>query len=171
MTRRIGFVMTFVGLALVGCGGGSGTTDLAMPAGNKDLAMAPSPDLTVTVGPDMATPAAAPDMTTPPSGADMMIVPMCTSPADCMGNPCCLSVQMSMLAGLTCSAKMSDCAPMLDFSGSGQTRVCTKDADCTSGLMNSNLPTCCTGMKGGSKIHLCFSAGLAAFSMGQVTCP
>jgi hypothetical protein len=123
--------------------------DLA--ATQQDLALAPHPDL-APVG-DLAR-----------QGA-------CAGPGDCGGNPCCMTLKAQAVQSVQCGGAPSDCAPAIDFAGSGQTRLCTRDADCTSGVANPTLPSCCTAMQGGQHTHLCFSRLWAPLTMGQITCP
>ncbi len=162
MTRSAQSLFAVAGASLLlfilvpSCGGGTGSTH-TMP----DLAEVPD----LTVGPDIATP---PDLKAAPSDGPKM---ECFTPADCGGKPCCLTVQSQALQGLVCTTTADSCNPSLDITGSGQTRTCTTDTDCTSGLTRSILPTCCMATRNGQSIQMCFSTGLAQLSGGAVVCP
>lgn len=137
---------------------------------SHDLAVAPdlASRVDLAVSPDLAV---VRDLAVAPPDLVTTMPKACTSTNDCGGNPCCMTLAASKVQSVSCAAKASDCAPAVDFSGNGQTRICTKDADCTSGLMSSSLPDCCTATQGGAAVHICFSKSLAGFTMGQITCP
>ena len=99
----------------------------------------------------------------------------CDGPAQCGGNPCCLTVK-NLLGGPTpqdivCGMGPTDCAPALDLLAQKLiSRRCAMDADCTAGAPMTQLPTCCTGAFGGQSIRFCASAFIAGLAMGKITC-
>jgi hypothetical protein len=93
----------------------------------------------------------------------------CGGPEFCGGKPCCLTLANKMPKDITCSAAQTDCAPNIDLSGSGKTRLCHVDTDCTAGAANTAYPNCCKGTQGGVEQHFCFSkafAMIAGFDCG-----
>jgi hypothetical protein len=104
------------------------------------------------------------------SCADGGVPVQCAYPAECMGDPCCITVANGAATATNCTNMASACQPNLNVATqSGQTRGCTTNADCTAGVTTPNYPTCCTQVKYG--VHLCFNTTLAALSMGAFTCP
>ena len=145
-----------VALALGACGGG--TTGGNNNVSTGDLASAASGDLATPSDMAMSMPGDAPPAE-------------CMSPKDCGGNPCCLTVTLQVNQGVVCTKAATDCQPALDLSGSGMTRLCTVDADCTTGVAKVLLGSCCAATKNGATTHMCFNKSLASFSMGAVVCP
>ena len=107
-----------------------------------------------------------------PSCPDGGATVSCSGPEFCMGNPCCATITNMSIAGVMCTAAMTDCPGMLNFTtGSGDTRLCHVDADCTRSNTGTTFTNCCTFMQGGQTAHGCFDPAFAALSGGRVTCP
>jgi hypothetical protein len=93
----------------------------------------------------------------------------CNGPAQCGGNPCCLTLENQTPTGFLCTNAPGDCPPMLAM-GSSQTRACKYDGDCTAGLTSSMAPTCCHSTANPNS-RFCFDSAFVGFTMGQVACP
>ena len=133
-------------------------------------------DDVVTLQPDHATVqdmSVVSDLTAPPTSPDLTFAASCGGPADCNGDPCCAQFVKGSVTTVACTSSKSACMPMLNLATqTGMTRICTADADCTSGVTPPNdYSTCCTASGGGQSSKICFSKTLPAFSMGAVTCP
>jgi hypothetical protein len=94
----------------------------------------------------------------------------CREPANCGGNPCCITIGSGfMVQSVMCGASPTACPPMIDvMKGSGVDRACKVDADCTSGVQNPQLPDCCTNTQTAQKV--CFNKSYVQFVQGW-TCP
>jgi hypothetical protein len=102
--------------------------------------------------------------------ADGGVPVQCAYPSECMGDPCCITVQSGAATAANCTNAANACVPNLNVgTQSGQTRGCTTNSDCTAGGITSSYPTCCTQVKYG--VHLCFNSTLAGLSGGAFTCP
>lgn len=96
----------------------------------------------------------------------------CGGPTDCMGDPCCLTVQNSLPTQVVCTNMANACVPSFNLATkSGTTRICRNDADCTSGGVTTSYGTCCTMVDNGQ--HLCFNSTIAGLTSGKgkITCP
>jgi hypothetical protein len=93
----------------------------------------------------------------------------CTGPADCGGNPCCITIGAGFtVQSVLCTTSATACPPMVDATTqSGHDRACHVDGDCTSGVTNPQLPDCCTNTA--TKQHVCFNK--QALAIGGWTCP
>jgi hypothetical protein len=184
MIRTIAF-MTL--LALSGCGngspgggGGGGSGGGGSSGSVADLAT-PPPDLanafvcgnTVCMGGQKCcvtgtTPACAASCNT-----DLGFEAECNSPANCGGNPCCITIGAGFtVQSVVCATSASACPPMVDTNTqSGMDRACTVDADCTAGLASATqLPDCCTNTASHQKV--CFNkAALGIPGVMGFTCP
>lgn len=100
---------------------------------------------------------------------DAGFVAECTGPADCNGNPCCITIGAGFtVQSVLCTSSPTACPPMVDtVSQSGHDRACHVDGDCTSDAPNTMLPDCCTNTA--TKQHVCFNK--AAVGIGGWTCP
>jgi len=178
---------------LAACGGGASgpdgaAADLSIPAPARDLAMA-LPDLrqpvdlagfscgTQSCGPGtfccVTQGPGVPQGSCAASCADGGVPVQCRTPADCSGNPCCLTLKNNNPESVLCGHGASDCDTMFSGSGSsasGTTRLCRNGADCTAGIPNTNFPDCCTTMRQGISQQFCFNAQLVGLTTG-VTCP
>jgi hypothetical protein len=151
-----------------GGSGGSGPADLSMPV---DLANAFSCGNTVCGGSEKCcvigmTPTCA---TSCPDGG---FEAQCNGPANCGGNPCCITIGSGFtVEGVECGASASACPPMVNATTqSGTDRACHVDADCVAGLPAMpapQLPDCCTNTA--TMQHVCFTK--AAVALGGWTCP
>jgi hypothetical protein len=159
------------GLSLAACGSSSST-------GSPDLAMTPAPaDMSMVAAPDLAM-AATGDMAKPSGGnGDLGVVPMCSGPASCGGNPCCVvvqvqSVSMQMVQSISCAASKSDCAPKavpsLAPPNTLTTRLCTVAADCTAGGVTTSFDECCEAQGFGGSAKVCSNSIVAALSGGAI---
>jgi hypothetical protein len=94
----------------------------------------------------------------------------CSSPSDCGGNPCCITIGAGFsIQGVACTNAPTACAPMVNLqTQSGMDRACKVDADCTSGVQGSMLPDCCTNTQAMQKV--CFNKTYLQFVQGW-TCP
>ena len=105
-----------------------------------------------------------------PSCPDGNFSVACDGPEDCTGNPCCVAIMGGAPGGSTCTAAPNACPPQFSGIGSGQTRVCHTDGDCTSGIMTTQLNLCCTvPTPAGAKAHVCLNKMFAQFVGGS--CP
>jgi hypothetical protein len=107
---------------------------------------------------------------------DMGVPVECRAPANCGGNPCCVTIANGVPSNVSCTTSMTACQIMYTFGGStgimsGTTRLCTAGADCTAGEPTTQYPDCCSAMMGGVTQQFCFAKNLAALSGGKVTCP
>jgi hypothetical protein len=68
-----------------------------------------------------------------------------------------------------CAGAATDCAPNVMLDGSGVTRVCNTDDDCTSGAPNTQFNECCHLVSSGYRI--CFSSFYVGLSNGMIACP
>jgi hypothetical protein len=94
----------------------------------------------------------------------------CFGPEFCASaNPCCMTITAGHADSILCTGSPGDCAPNLGAGGSGMTRICNADADCTAGGVTTNYPQCCHNTKTGLK--LCFSSAAVPFSGGAIACP
>jgi hypothetical protein len=148
-----------------GGGGGSGG-DLAMP---PDLANAFMCASAICGGSDKCCVYNAMAMCAG-SCPDGGFVAECNSPANCGGNPCCITVANGFVVqSVSCMHEATACAPRIDVgTGSGVDRACRTDADCTTGVPTPSLPDCCTNTATGQ--HVCFNKSYVAAVMGW-TCP
>lgn len=94
----------------------------------------------------------------------------CNGPADCGGNPCCITIASGFqVTKVACTNAPSACPPMVDAqTQSGQDRACHADGDCTAGVMSPSLPDCCTNTQ--TMQHVCFNKSYVGFVPGW-TCP
>ena len=100
-----------------------------------------------------------------PDGSSSM---QCDGPAQCNGNPCCMSDSMGGNNKTVCTKAPSDCPG--NFEGNGvKSRRCHTTADCTAGLSNTEFNTCCTFKYGG--YHVCANSFFAMQSHGAISCP
>jgi hypothetical protein len=93
----------------------------------------------------------------------------CAGPGYCGGNPCCVMLQNARPTDVSCSSAMTDCPPMANLTGTGQTRVCNVDADCTAGAPNTLLTQCCHLVATGDRI--CFNQSFVPLAKGTIACP
>lgn len=93
----------------------------------------------------------------------------CAGPGHCGGLPCCAQLMNSKAQSVTCATHDTDCVPMINFMGNGQTRGCDSDGDCTAGAPDTVLNQCCHLTALGYRI--CFTSGLVGASKGAITCP
>lgn len=154
------------GLSLAACGSSSST-------GSPDLAMTPAPaDMSMVAAPDLAM-AATGDMAKPSGGnGDLGFVPMCTSPANCSGNPCCVIVDTAKQQpqSISCASSNSMCVPALDVIGMTMTtRMCTTKADCTAGNVSTTLDKCCDAKGYGGSAKVCANLTIASLSGGAIS--
>ena len=96
----------------------------------------------------------------------------CQKPANCGGNPCCITIGSGFaVQSVVCTSSPSACVPMVNAgTQSGMDRACTVDADCTSGLPSMpapQLPDCCTNTQ--TMQHVCFNKSY--LGIGGWTCP
>jgi hypothetical protein len=156
-----------------GSGGGGGSMsgpDLAMPP--ADLANAFSCDGTVCMGSERCCVQGMTASCAMSCNTDLGFEAQCNSPANCGGNPCCITIAagfkvQSVVCGMTASA----CPPMVDATTqSGMDRACTVDKDCTSGVTSPSLPDCCTNTT--TAQHVCFNKSyLGIPGITGWTCP
>jgi hypothetical protein len=164
----------------------SAAMDLTMPSG--DMTMAPNYDLTYFHEVDGSGPACGNTTTCSPgqfccvsgSGAsceascgDAGLAVQCSGPAQCGGNPCCLTLQGTTPQDISCTSSASACPAMFQLTGGGtnQTRACKYDGDCTAGLSGTQMyPDCCHVVQQ-PNIKFCFSKAFVSFTMGQLACP
>ena len=152
-----------------GGGGGGSVADLALPP--VDLANAFSCGSSICMGGQKCcvsgmTPTCA------TSCSDGGFEAQCNGPANCGGNPCCITIGSGFtVQGVTCTTSASACQPMVDTgTQSGMDRACHTNADCTAGLPSTpapQLPDCCTNTM--TMQHVCFNQ--AYLAIGGWTCP
>jgi len=153
-----------------GTGGGGGSeADLAVPV---DMAQPPGFCGGVTCTGGKTCCAGMPPACASSCG-DGGFQAQCNGPANCGGNPCCITIASGFkVQSVTCTTAASDCPPMVDAqTQSGMDRACHVDADCTTGLPSSpmpQLPDCCTNTA--TMQHVCFNKGYVQFISGW-TCP
>ncbi|MGZ3443090.1 MAG: hypothetical protein ACXVDD_26395 [Polyangia bacterium] len=139
-----------------GSGGSSGIPDLSMPA---DLANAFMCGGSICTGSQQCcvtgmTPTCA------SSCGDGGFQAQCNGPANCGGNPCCITIGSGFtVQGVVCTTSASACPPMVNAqTQSGMDRACHVDADCVAGLPSMpapQLPDCCTNTQ--TAQHVCFN--------------
>jgi hypothetical protein len=93
----------------------------------------------------------------------------CAGPGYCGGKPCCLQLLNTMATSVSCSAAPTDCSPTINISGTGMTRVCDHDGDCTDGASSTQFGECCHLTANNYKI--CFSSVYVGVTMGAIACP
>jgi hypothetical protein len=185
MIRRIAFALV---LAAAACGssspgggaggtGGTGGGGSTGTGGNGAADMAVGPDMTTTLqcgnltchGTEKCCAVGTSAMCMP-SCPDGGFQASCTSPSDCGGNPCCITIGSGFqVQGVMCTNAPSACPPTVNLqTQSGMDRACKVDADCTSGVQNSMLPDCCTNTQTMQKV--CFNKSYTQFIQGW-TCP
>ena len=160
-------------------GGGSGGTggnagpDLAMPP--PDLANAFSCGNSVCTGSQKCCVTGTTPTCAASCDSDLGFEAQCNSPANCGGNPCCITIGSGFtVQSVVCTMSASACPPMVNASTqSGVDRACHVDADCIAGLPTSpapQLPDCCTNTASGQKV--CFNkAALGLPGVMGFTCP
>jgi hypothetical protein len=195
MIRRLIVVLALVGglvvgvvvggLCIGGCGnstpgggGGSGGTGGGGGSAPADLAMGPDLQNALMCGNTVCTSGQQCCVTgmTPTCAAscgDGGFQAQCNSPAQCGGNPCCITIGSGfMVQSVVCTNGPSECPPMVDpGTQSGKDRACKVDADCTAGLPSMpapQLPDCCTNTQTMQKV--CFNKSYIQFVSGW-TCP
>ena len=107
------------------------------------------------------------------SCGDAGLAIQCSGPAQCGGDPCCLTLEGTTPKDITCTNSASACPAMFQLSGGGtnQTRACHYDGDCTAGLSGTQMyPDCCHVVQQ-PNIKFCFSKAFVSFTMGQLACP
>jgi hypothetical protein len=139
-----------------GSGGSSSIPDLAMPA---DLANAFMCGGSICPGSQQCcvtgmTPTCA------SSCGDGGFQAQCNGPANCGGNPCCITIGSGFtVQSVICGNAPSACPPMVNAqTQSGMDRACHVDADCVAGLPSMpapQLPDCCTNTQ--TAQHVCFN--------------
>lgn len=152
-----------------GSGGGGGAADLAMPA---DLANAFSCGSSVCSGGQKCCVSGMTPMCAASCG-DGGFQAQCNGPANCGGNPCCITIGAGFtVESVLCTASPTACPPMVSPSTqSGMDRACHVDGDCTSGVSGTpQLPDCCTNTQTMQKV--CFNKGyLGLPGIKGWTCP
>lgn len=152
-----------------GSGGGGGPADLAMPA---DLANAFSCGNTVCMGGQKCCVTGMTPMCAA-SCSDGGFEAQCNGPANCGGNPCCITIGSGFtVQGVACTTSPSACVPAVNPSTqSGMDRACHTDGDCTSGVDGMpQLPDCCTNTQ--TMQHVCFNKSyLGLPGISGWTCP
>jgi hypothetical protein len=93
----------------------------------------------------------------------------CSGPGHCDGLPCCLTLMNARPQNVSCSAQQTDCVPNINFMGTGVTRGCDTDDDCTAGAPDTNFNQCCHLVTLGYR--LCFAKGFVPVTKGQIACP
>jgi hypothetical protein len=187
MERKF-FILACTFASLLGCGGNDGAPDLSMDL-SVDLTMpAAGPDLSyfhqvdangLACGAQTCSPgqtccvtgsSGAYSFTCETGCVDGGLPITCQGPGNCGGNPCCITLDNSALTSISCTSAASQCAPALSGSGSGMTRSCNYDGDCTYGLSgNPPYPDCCHLTSNNQRF--CFNKGLVGFTGGSIACP
>jgi hypothetical protein len=161
-----------------GGGAGSGGSGGNGTGGNAGADMALGPDMTTSLqcgnlvchGAEKCcgTASGAACMTACPDGGFQA---SCSSPSDCGGNPCCITIGNGFsVQSVACTNAPTACPPMVNVqTQSGMDRACKVDADCTSGVSGTpQLPDCCTNTQ--TMQHVCFNKSYVQFVQGW-TCP
>lgn len=154
-----------------GGSGGSSGPDLAMPP--ADLANALLCGSTVCMGTQKCCIVGTTPMCADSCNADGGFTAQCSSPTNCGGNPCCITIGSGFsVQSVVCTTTASACPPMVNANTqSGMDRACNVDADCTSGLPAQpapQLPDCCTNTASAQKV--CFNKSYVGVVPG-FTCP
>ena len=96
----------------------------------------------------------------PDGGPDPDAPPVCTSPDDCDGNPCCYRRFYPTTVSITCQESPATCTSAAELDAF-ITRLCRNDADCISGLDPETVQfqDCCSGVLPGSsrRAQFCFN--------------
>ena len=94
----------------------------------------------------------------------------CVGPGNCGGDPCCLTIANMAPQSILCGKTPKSCVPNFNASGSGMTRLCSVDGDCTAGGVMTMYNQCCHYTQG-QMTKICFNASFVAFTQGQIACP
>lgn len=112
-----------------------------------------------------------PSATCESSCGDAGLAIQCSGPAQCGGNPCCLTLSGTTPNDIVCTSSASACPAMFQLGGDSQTRACKYDGDCTAGLTGTQMyGDCCHAVQNPST-RFCFSKSLVGVTQGQVACP